>query len=194
MRKVVALVLSGAAVSLAFAGPAVAAPAGNDPMCNPGSNKLTWSSTSKPWLVTHRKVVENYTGGTATKTFSAQKVSEVTASVTATAGTKVSGKVGIASLEANLGLELKAEKKKTNTKAESISYTLSKNGTYVLYAGTKKATGYYTQYRCDRGTKWIKTGRYGKVVSWTVPTEGGLRCGTTPPKASLAATVKKKYC
>ncbi|WP_162794022.1 hypothetical protein [Streptomyces paludis] len=194
MRKLIALSLAGAAVSLAMATPAVAAPMANDPMCNPGATKLTWTSVSKSWVVTHRKVLENYTGGVVTKTFSTKKVNEVTASVTATAGTKVSGKVAIASLEANVGLELKAEGKRTSTKEETVKYELSKKGTYVFFHGTKKASGYYTQYRCDRGTKWVKTERYGKVKSWTSDVEGGLRCGDSVPKASLAATAKKKYC
>ncbi|MEU1483074.1 hypothetical protein [Streptomyces sp. NPDC005752] len=70
---------------------------------------------------------------------------------------------------------------------------MTKDGTYVFYAGTKKAKGYYTQHRCDRGTKWIKTGRYGKAQSWTVSTEGGVRCATKPPKTS-PAVAEKKYC
>ncbi|MEU1483075.1 hypothetical protein [Streptomyces sp. NPDC005752] len=97
MQKVVAAALAGAA--------------GSDPMCNPGSTKLTWAQKSKAWVVTHRKVLENYTGGTATKTYSAQKVTEVGASVTATAGAKVSGTVVMAGLEGSLGLELMAEGK-----------------------------------------------------------------------------------
>ncbi|MFG2558934.1 hypothetical protein [Streptomyces sp. NPDC048496] len=145
-------------------------------------------------VITHGKVVENYTGGTVTKTFSAEKVREVRASVTATSGGKVGGDVVLASLEGSVGLELQAEGKVTNTKSESISFKLTKNGKYVLYAGTKKASGYYAQYRCDRGTKWVKTGRYGKAQSWTVPAEGGLRCGVKVPKGSLAEVAKNKCC
>ncbi|MBM7437400.1 hypothetical protein [Streptomyces sp. HB132] len=192
MQKVIAVALAGAAAAVMLATPAAAA--GNDPMCNPGSTKLTWTQKSKTWVVTHRKVLENYTGGTATKTYGAQKVTEVGASVTATAGAKVSGTVVMASLEGSLGLELMAEGKRTREKSESVSFRVAKDGTYVFYAGTKKAKGYYTQHRCDRGTKWIKTGRYGKAQSWTVSTEGGVRCATKPPKTSLAAVAKKKYC
>ncbi|MFD3414343.1 hypothetical protein [Streptomyces cyaneofuscatus] len=112
----------------------------------------------------------------------------------ATAGAKVSGKVVLAGLEGSAGLELQAEGKRTNKKSESATFKVSKNGTYVFYAGTRKAGGYYTQWRCDAGTKWIKTGRYGKAQSWTVKTEGGVRCGAKVPKKSPAATVKKKYC
>ncbi|MET7857319.1 hypothetical protein ABZS81_08825 [Streptomyces sp. NPDC005318] len=188
------MAVTGAAMSALLAAPAVAASSGNDPMCSPGRTKLTWTGKAKPWVVTHRKVLENYTGGTATKTFSAEKVREITASVTATAGSKVSGKIVLASLEGSIGLELKAEGKRTKKTAESISYKVSKNGTYVFFAGTRKAGGYYTQWRCDRGTKWIKTGRYGKAQSWTTAVEGGLRCGTKPPKGSLAEAVRKTYC
>ncbi|WNI22670.1 hypothetical protein [Streptomyces sp. ITFR-16] len=192
MRKIVAIALAGAAASAALTTPAVAA--GNDPMCSPGRTKLTWSSKSKPWLVTHKRVVEHYTGDSGKRTYKAEKVAEVKASVKATAGAKVSGKAVLASFEGSIGLELAAEGRITNTKSETVTYNFTKFDTYVFYAGTRKATGYYTQYRCDRGTKWVKTGRYGKAQSWTAAVEGGVRCGTKPPKASLAAFVKKEYC
>ncbi|OKJ19909.1 hypothetical protein AMK21_16380 [Streptomyces sp. CB00316] len=139
-------------------------------------------------------MLENCTGGTATKTRKAEKVTEVGAPVKATAGAKVSGKVVLAGLEGSVGLELQAEGKRTNRESESVTFKLTKNGKYVFYAGTRKAGGYYTQWRCDAGTKWIKTGRYGEAQGWTVRTDGGLRCGTKVPKNSLAAVVKKKHC
>ncbi|MFD6803942.1 hypothetical protein ACFWCQ_36840 [Streptomyces cyaneofuscatus] len=189
----------GVAAATTPAQAAQAAPAGErgisaDPMCNRGTHKLTWTSKKTSWVVTHRSVLENYTGGTATKTRKAEKVKEVGASVKATAGAKVSGKVVLASLEGSVGLELQAEGERTKKSSESVTFKVKKNGTYVFYAGTKKAGGYYTQWRCDGGMKWIKTGRYGKAQSWTVKTEGGVRCGAKPPKKSLAAAVKKKYC
>ncbi|WP_329028711.1 hypothetical protein [Streptomyces sp. NBC_01423] len=193
MRKIVGVVLAGAAVSAVLSTPAVAA--GNDPMCSPGRTKLTWSSKAKPWSVTHKRVVLNYTGSTGKKTFSVEKVSEVKASVKATLGGKVSGKLVLASLEGSFGLELAAEGKVTNKRSESVTYNLTKRrATYVFFSGTRKVSGYYTQYRCDRGTKWIKTGRYGKAQSWTSPTEGGLRCDIKVPSGSLAAYVKKREC
>ncbi|MGW3655820.1 hypothetical protein ACWD6R_08940 [Streptomyces sp. NPDC005151] len=99
------------------------------PMCSPGRTKLTWTSKAKPWVVTHRKVLENSTGGTAKKTFGAEKVREITAAVTATVGSKVSGKIVLASLEASVGLELKAEGEATRKTSESITHQVSKNGT-----------------------------------------------------------------
>ncbi|MGW9302549.1 MULTISPECIES: hypothetical protein [Streptomyces] len=217
MNRIATVVLAGAAASVMLATPAVATPGGGvataktpaqaaqaapagergisaDPMCNRGTHKLTWTNKKTSWVVTHRSVLENYTGGTATKTRKAEKVKEVGASVKATAGAKVSGKVVLASLEGSVGLELQAEGKRTKKSSESVTFKVKKNGTYVFYAGTKKAGGYYTQWRCDGGTKWIKTGRHGKAQSWTVKTEGGVRCGAKVSKKSLAAVVKKKYC
>ncbi|WPW31183.1 hypothetical protein P6B95_29915 [Streptomyces atratus] len=194
MRKTVATVLAGAAMSAVLTTPAVAASSGGDPMCSPGRTKLVWSTKSKPWVVTHKRRVEHFTTDPAKKTFKVDKIAEVKASVTATAGGKIGGKIVLAGLEGSIGLELKAEGKVTNKKSESVTYNMTKYDTYIYYSGTKKAKGYYTQYRCDRGTKWIKTGRYGKAQSWTTPTEGGVRCGTKPPKSWLAAVVKKKYC
>ncbi|GAA3927447.1 hypothetical protein GCM10022244_40780 [Streptomyces gulbargensis] len=181
--------LSAATLALLPAGSAQAA----EMMCSPGSQKYTWSTVSKSPVVTHRKAIEHYTDGTVVKTVSAQSVTSITASVTATSGVEVSGNVALASLSGKVGLELKAEGSKTKTTAESIQHRLSTRGKYVLYAGTMKTQGYYTQFRCDRGTRWVNTGNYGKAISFTVATEGGLRCGTSVPAGSLAAYAKR-YC
>ncbi|MEU6621755.1 hypothetical protein ABZ926_13410 [Streptomyces litmocidini] len=181
--------LSAATLALLPAGNAQAA----EMMCNPGSVKYTWSTVSKTPTITHRRAIEHYTGGTITKTVSAQVVTTLTASVTATAGAEVSGNVALVSLGGKVGLELKAEGSRTNTRTESITHRLTQRGKYVLYAGTTKTQGYYTQFRCDRGTRWVNTGNYGKAVSFTVTTEGGLRCGTSVPAGSLASYAKR-YC
>ncbi|MEV6248153.1 hypothetical protein AB0M38_18420 [Streptomyces sp. NPDC051742] len=181
--------LSAATLALLPAGNAQAA----EMMCSPGTLKYTWSTVSKAPVVTHRKAIEHYTGGIVTKTVSASSVTTITASVTATAGVEVSGSVALASLSGKVGVELKAEGSKTKTTAESITHRLSSRGKYVLYAGTVKTQGYYTQFRCDRGTRWVNTGNYGKAVSFTVATEGGLKCGTSVPAGSLAAYAKR-YC
>ncbi|WP_157848184.1 hypothetical protein [Streptomyces exfoliatus] len=174
--------------------PGASANAAGDPMCSPNTTKLVWSNTKKDWVVTHRRTIENYTGAPASRTYSAQKVDEVTASVTITAGATVSKSLAMASLEVNVGLELQAAGTRTKTTAESITWTMSSGSKYVFYAGTRKASGYYTQYRCDRGTRWVNTGAYGKVESWTELSEGGLRCTIRPPAGSLAAKVKTKFC
>ncbi|MGA5062714.1 hypothetical protein ACPB9E_02900 [Streptomyces exfoliatus] len=181
--------LSAATLALLPAANAQAA----EMMCSPGTQKYTWSTVSKAPVVTHRKAIEHYTGGIVTKTVSASSVTTITASVTATAGVEVSGSVALASLSGKVGVELKAEGSKTKTTAESITHRLSSRGKYVLYAGTVKTQGYYTQFRCDRGTRWVNTGNYGKAVSFTVATEGGLKCGTSVPAGSLAAYAKR-YC
>ncbi|WP_329621343.1 hypothetical protein OG357_13345 [Streptomyces sp. NBC_01255] len=181
--------LSAATLALLPAASAEAA----DPMCRAGSIKYTWSTVSKSPVVTHRKAIEHYTGGVVTKTVSASSVTSITASVTATSGVEVSGSVAMASFSGKVGLELKAEGSKTKTTAESITHRLSSRGKYVLYSGTVKTQGYYTQFRCDRGTRWVNTGNYGKAISFTVATEGGLKCGTSVPAGSLASYAKR-YC
>jgi hypothetical protein len=156
--------------------------------------KLTWSNVTEPWAITHRKIIENYTGGKVTKTYSVERIYTVGASVTATAGGKVSASVAIASLEEHVDLELQVSGSYTNKKAESITYTLDKDDTYIIYSGTRKVTGKYTRWECVSGGGWKKTGQHGNAVSWTDEREGGVRCGATVPKKSLAAAVKKKYC
>lgn len=165
-----------------------------DPICNRGTTKLTWTNVSKTWVVTHRDILENHTGGTATQTFTVKKIAEVAASVKATVGGKVGASVAIASIEEHVDLELQGSGKHTTETSRTVTFKLTKDGDYVFYSGTKKVVGYYTNWRCDRGIKWIKTGQYGKVQSWTIEVKGGLRCSAKPPKASLAYQVKKTYC
>jgi len=47
----------------------------------------------------------------------------------------------VTSLEGSAGLQLQASGSHTNKHSESITYTLKKNGTYVIYSGTRKVTG-----------------------------------------------------
>ncbi|MDX3841691.1 hypothetical protein [Streptomyces europaeiscabiei] len=191
-RLTAALATAGMAASLFVALPASAAFA-DDPMCNRGTIKYTWTDVKRSWVITHRNRLVNQTGGQATKTYKLTKVKEVGASVKATVGGKVSANIAIASLEEKIDLELAAEGKRTSEETESLGWKMKKNGTYVFYRGTEKVTGYYTQWRCDV-TKWAKTGRGGKVQSWTIEEEGGLRCQDKIPKKGMVYAAKKKYC
>jgi hypothetical protein len=196
------------AVACAVAAGVVAAPAASaatrvqpevSKACSVGSHRLAWSSVKKTWVITHATVLENYTGGVATKEFTAEKVNEVSASASATEGEKLSANVIIADLEGNVELSLQLAGSHTSTHSETISYQLSKNGTYVIYSGTKKVTGNYTRYKCvstktDILPHWVKNGQRGTAKSWTTKVEGGVRCNAKVPKSSLAAAAKKKYC
>ncbi|WP_406119939.1 hypothetical protein [Streptomyces sp. NBC_00989] len=186
-----AALVTGMTTSALVAVPATQASAVNH--CTANSHKITWAKVAKPWAVTHRKVIENYTGGTVTKTYSVETVLTIGSSVTFTAGAKVKADAILESLEATADLQLQVSGSYTNKHAESISYKLSKNGTYVIYSGTRKVTGNWTRWACD-GIGYIKTGQHGKAQSWTDEVDGGVRCNATVPKTSLAAAVKKKYC
>ncbi|WP_262057428.1 hypothetical protein [Streptomyces sp. STR69] len=184
-----AALVTGMTTSVLVAAPATQASAVNH--CT--GHKITWAKVTKPWAITHRKVIENYTGGTVTKTYSVEKVLMIGASVTYTAGAKISAEVLIASLEGSASLQLQASGSYTNKHSESITYTLKQNGTYVIYSGTRKVSGNWTRWACD-GIGWVKTGQRGKAQSWTDQVDGGVRCNATVPKTSLAYAVKKKYC
>ena len=186
-----AALVTGLTTSALVAVPATQASAVNH--CTANAHKITWAKVAKPWAVTHRKVIENYTGGTVTKTYSVEKVLTIGASVTYTAGAKISADVVVVSLEGSASLQLQASGSYTNKHSESITYTLKKNGTYVIYSGTRKVTGNWTRWVCN-GIGYVKTGQYGKAQSWTDAVDGGVRCDATVPKSSLAAAVKKKYC
>ncbi|MFJ5303606.1 hypothetical protein [Streptomyces sp. NPDC088350] len=137
--------------------------------------------------------IENCTGGTVTKTYSVEKIYVIGASVTFTAGAEFTEEAVLASMEESADLHLQVSGSHTNKHAESITYTLNKNDTYVLYAGTRKVTGNWRRSKCE-GRFWYGTGQYDKAQSWTEEVDGGVRCGATVPKSSLAYAVKKKYC
>ncbi|MFI8178980.1 hypothetical protein OG539_26765 [Actinacidiphila glaucinigra] len=188
-----ALALAALAGSLLAAVPAGSAGAA-EPICNPGKHRFTWTDVSKQWVVTHKAQIENYTGGTASRTYTAKKITKVAASVKATVGAKVGANIAIASIEEHVDLELQLSGEHTRESSVSVSYKFTKDGDYIIYSGTRKVSGYYTYWRCDRGTKWVKTGQYGKTQSWTLEVDGGVRCTAKPGKSTLAYAVKKKYC
>ncbi|EKX66290.1 hypothetical protein PV416_38735 [Streptomyces ipomoeae] len=183
----------GVVASLPVAVPASAAPSG--PMiCDPGSIALKWDFVSKKWVVTHAAMVEKkYPGGSVTKKISTKKVNTVRSQVEKHGGGGIEANFAILKLGGEAKVQLQKNKKVTNQRSESVKYKLTRQGTYVFYSGTKKVSGYYTAYRCDAGTKWVKTGQYGKAQSWTVPVEGGVHCKTKVSKNSLAHKAKK-FC
>jgi hypothetical protein len=89
--------------------------------------KRTWSNVTEPWAITHREIIEKYTGGKVSQTYSVERVHTVGASVKATAGGKVSASVAIASLEEHVDPEQQVCGSYTNKKAESITYALNKD-------------------------------------------------------------------
>lgn len=188
MRFRSALVAVVLAVPLTVVVPTVAQAA----TCTPPPNKLTWSSATTSWVLTGHKGWENFTGAPATWTKTITKTVSVDAGVTTTGTVSATANVKIASLGATTGLSLQASGSKTATGSESVTYTVPNGGTTIFYAGTRKATGSYTEYKanCTTGV-WVKIAT-GTARSWTTELEGGLFCGTVPPANSLASEAKKK--
>lgn len=74
-----------------------------------------------------------------------------------------------------------------------MTYTLQNGGTSILYAGTRTATGSWSQFTCTSSTGAVVTSR-GTGKSFTIPTTGGIFCPNTPASTSLAYKVKQLYC
>lgn len=162
-----------------------------------GQTWWSWSSVTKPWQVTHALRVENFTGSPSTKTWSVTKRQVLTASVTVTASAAGSVSAGVlGKLEVETGLELQAIGETTLEVNETTTYTVQPgtgmDGVTVIFAGTVQATGNWTYNKCSSNLTVLKS--YGTAKSWTVNTEGGVRCSTTPPSNTLAYRAKQLYC
>lgn len=193
-----------AVITTAFGVAGVAAPAhASDvaPMAivcdTAGETWWTWSSVTKPWQVTHALRVENFTGSPITKTWSVTKRQVLTASVTVTASAAGSVSAGVlGKLEVQTGLELQAIGEATLEVNETTSYTVQPgtgtNAITVIFAGTVQATGNWSYNKCSSNLTVVRS--YGTAKSWTVNTEGGVRCSTAPPSSTLAYRAKQLYC
>ncbi|MEO3976549.1 hypothetical protein [Streptomyces sp. CAU 1734] len=192
-RILAALLASGLAAStLAVAGPvsgAAAAPV----VCEPGYKHAKWTSRKHSWVITHARQINIPQHGTGTFTKSATYQTSVSSSREITAGASYSASWVISSLDAHVSGTLAKAGEKTKARSESVTVNFNKPGTYVVFSGVKRASGYYAAKTCNaRGTGWGKTG-HGKARSWNVNAEGGVKCTEKPAKGT-AKRAAKAYC
>ncbi|MCS0603475.1 hypothetical protein NX794_19970 [Streptomyces sp. LP11] len=182
-----------AAASVVVLGPV--ASAGAAPLvCEPGYKSATWTGLSSGWVITHAKQINIPQGGTGTYTKTAVYRKTVTSGREVTAGGSYSASWVISSMDAHVSGTLSKAGEKTKERSESVTYNFNKPGTYVVFSGVKKASGYYKAKTCNsRGTGFGNVG-YGKSHSWNIQAEGAVKCTEKPKKGTVKLAAKKGYC
>jgi hypothetical protein len=167
--------------------------AANPTQCDPGSSSWKWTNVKKPWVVTHAKSFENFSGATIKRTKSVTHETTITASASTTVGTKFKANAIIAKLDATVEFTLALSGSHTNKGTETVEGTMKSGHVYIYYAGAKKITGHYTYRVCNsRGEIVVKSSGNGK--SYGLKTEGVVQCGASPKKTTLAYKVENAYC
>ncbi|WP_367044782.1 hypothetical protein [Streptomyces sp. Je 1-332] len=197
-RVIAAVAATGAVASLMVGVSATTASAGEagEQICDRGSRTVKWASTAKPWKITHAKGYEKaYSGGAREVTRSVEHIRTLSSEREITAGANAGFSVAkvLVSLDVNVQGTYRHRKDRTTTHNLTVKDTLAKKGQYYFYVGRRQASGAWVGYRCDGGTKWIKT-TYGTAKSYGVTVDGAVRCGESVSRKSLAYVVKKKYC
>jgi len=63
---------------------------------------------------------------------------------------------------------------------------------YTFYAGDRNVKGWFTYSVCN-GLNMVVRSK-GSAKSFGLPTEGAVRCGTTPPSNTLGRVAEAQYC
>ncbi|WP_155060807.1 hypothetical protein [Streptomyces blattellae] len=163
-------------------------------VCEPGYKSAKWNDLKTSWTITHAKQIHIASGSTGTYTKSATYRKTVTSGREVTGGASYSASWVISSMDAHVSGTLTKSGEKTKETSESVTHNFNKSGTYVVFNGVKKASGYYTAKTCNtNGTGWTREG-YGKARSWVVRAEGAVKCSETPGTGTAPRAAKNAYC
>lgn len=190
MSMAVATGIAAATVVLGPVSTAGAAPT----KCEPGHKSAKWIQLSKRWVVTHAKQINIAKDSTGSYTKSAVYRNTVSSGRSVTAGANYSASWVISSMDAHVEGTLSKAGEKTSEKSESVTFNFKKPGTYVVFSGVKKASGYWEAKTCNaRGTGFGKKGS-GKATSWSVQAEGAVKCTEKPKAGTIKRAAKNGYC
>lgn len=165
----------------------------SDAECDPGHEWVVIPDDNWDARVTHAKLYEHYTGGTGTYTKTATHQATVRAGMTMSAEVAINKKLVFAELEAKVGYSLAVEGEVTKTTSVEVTENLTKNDTYVFFAGVINYSGPYSYYRCNsNGTP--KLVNSGSVESWKIDADGAVGCTQGVPSNTVAAKAKAQYC
>ncbi|MFC1400672.1 MULTISPECIES: hypothetical protein [Streptacidiphilus] len=191
-RRSIAAGLAGsvAAALLVAAPAATAASSTKAVVCTAGSTSVTWKNVTEPWVVTHAKRVVRPGTGSTRVLVTVPQIAFVKASVT---GGGAPATV-IGSLARKTGLALAPSGAQTPRKAV-VTWSPTRSGSYVLYAGTRRVHGSYVARTCNAHGTAVTT-KSGSTTSWTTPLSTGVvLCGAiTVPPGGLAAKARSRYC
>ncbi|QNP70420.1 hypothetical protein IAG44_13835 [Streptomyces roseirectus] len=185
--------VTGLLAATAVLGPVTAANAA-PLVCEPGYKSAKWTNVSQKWVITHAKQISIASGSTGTHSKTATYRTTVSSGREVTAGVNYSANWVISSLDANVSGTLTRAGEKTKETSETITFNFNQPGTYAIFSGVKKVTGYYSAKTCNsRGTGWVNAG-YGKGQSWSVEAEGAVKCSERPAAGSAKRAAKDGYC
>jgi len=192
-----ALALISPLAALSTASPASASPSAGDG-CYPVNYGVRYEirTASKTPVVTHAWNKVLAPGGSWSKKTTISKINYVEASVQYHSETSVGADSVIAKAEAKVGVDLRAAGSHTRSTAieeqVSLHNSTGKNREYVVYSGTMKHYGRYKKWWCNSSTYKIET-KFGNWKSWTVVSDGTVRCDLTAPNA-VSRRAKNLYC
>ncbi|MFM9609875.1 hypothetical protein ACSCBZ_03440 [Streptomyces niveiscabiei] len=185
--------VTGFVAATVVLGPATAANAA-PLVCEPGYKSAKWTSVSQSWVITHAKQISIAAGTTGTHSKTATLRATVTSGREITTGVSYSASWVISSLDANVSGTLSRAGEKTKETSETITFNFNQPGTYAIFSGVKKVSGYYSAKTCNsRGTGWGSVG-YGKARSWSVEAEGAVKCTENPAAGTAKRAAKNGYC
>lgn len=152
------------------------------------------SATSSP-VVTHAWNKVLAPGGSWNRKTTITKVNYVEASVQYHAEASIGADKVIAKAELKVGVDLRVAGSHTRTTSieenVSIHNSTGKNREYVVFSGTVKHSGRYKKWWCNNDyTIGVK---YGNWKSWSVVSDGTVRCDLSAPNR-VAKKAKALYC
>lgn len=160
--------------------------------CDSGTSRTTWTSVKKPWAVTHAKRFENFTDDDQTYKKTVTRTATLSSTASVTQGGGISASAAVASLDGQVSFNLAVSGSRTKESAEEVTAKMRAHKVYVFYAGDRSVSGFFTYAVCN-GLSMVVRAK-GKARSFGVPTEGAVRCGTTPGKDTLARVTETQYC
>lgn len=107
----------------------------------------------------------------------------------------------VATLEAasaKLGLNVKVEYSSTSSESNTVAWSFGRPGYYGVYKGTKKITGTYGSFNCNRSRQsdgswalnWAEGPGSGRFATYTTLEEGAVCCQDTVPADSIMAKAR----
>ena len=188
-RFLAALLPALAAAPFALPGSALAVSCSN-----PGNSWIEYYSSSSGNILKQADIEENYSGHSATITFTASATTSVTDSVTSSYSLDAELKNRIfGGFEAKIGQELGYVGQVTTFASVSATYTLASGDSYVFYRGVRRYLSGWTHYYCD-GQYQRQFWRSGNLAGYAARVSGVVACKASPPSGSLAYVAKSRYC
>jgi hypothetical protein len=198
-RTVIAVALSLLTpVAVAVAAPTASASPSAGDGCYPTNYGVRYeirTADSTP-VVTHAWNKVLAPGGSWSRTTTIAKITVVEASVEYHSEASVGADTVLAKAEVKAGINLRAAGAHTRSKSieemVSLRNTTKRNREYVVFAGTVKHFGRYKKWTCNSSTYQVET-KFGDWKSWTVISDGTIRCDLAAPNR-VARKAKAKYC